>query len=517
MPMADAKIIQDVARLDAVRATGLLDAPPSPTLERLTRLVAKLLHAPSAVVTLIDRDRQFFAASNTERDNRSGPLSHSFCQHVVATAAPLIVSDAATHPLLHDNRAVTEEGVLAYAGMPLVSSDGLPLGSVCAFDTKTRVWSSEEVEILQDLARAAMTEIELRVVGRLLEEQEEQLRELLDHTDEIVMRLDVDGTIRYTNRAWQQLMGADSETSVSGWAYARVVEEDRAVLWQAWTDALAGEPSSDFVVSFFAGDGRKLVAEMRMVPRVSDGGVRGVRIFGHDVTEIRQAIELKDQMIGLVSHELRTPIGAVQGALTLLGRLLPADLGPREKEMLAMARRNADRLLALVNDLLDLERLEAGHAMPQLGNVALGDVFGPVRDATQPLAERAGVRLEFADGQARLRAEGARIAQVLINLIGNAIKFTPTGGAVTVEAVDQGEQWCIQVRDTGRGIPSDQVDKVFERFAQVKRTDATEKGGTGLGLAIARAIVLQHGGRIWVESEVGKGSVFQFTIPRAVN
>ncbi len=182
---------------------------------------------------------------------------------------------------------------------------------------------------------------------------------------------------------------------------------------------------------------------------------------------------------------------------------------------MALAKRNADRLLSLVNDLLDLDRLEAGSAQFEPASLAMADVFQVVKDATTPLAERNGVRLEFGPGTLRAYADAKWLAHVVINLVGNAIKFTPEGGHVDVRCISEGAMVQVRIADTGRGIPADQVERIFERFAQVSRADATEKGGSGLGLAIAKAIVEQHGGRIWVESEVGKGTTFAFTLPAA--
>lgn len=153
----------------------MLDGPVDPALERLTRLTRRVLGVPTAMVTLVDRNRQFFAAHSGLAKNlataRETSLDYSFRQHVVAEGAPLVVADATVHPLVHDNKAINEYGVYAYAGMPLRTADGLVVGSFCAFDSEGREWSQEELDILQDLARAAMTEIELRLMMRLLKEQ----------------------------------------------------------------------------------------------------------------------------------------------------------------------------------------------------------------------------------------------------------------------------------------------------------------------------------------------------------
>lgn len=519
MPNADVRVIAAPERLEAVAATGLLDSPASPALDRLTKLTTRLLGVPMSVVTLVDRNRQFFAGSSGLDEplasTRQTDLDHSFCQHVVAQAAPLVVSNALQHPLVHDNRAVEDDGVMAYAGMPLVTSDGQTLGSFCAFDTKPHEWSEQDLQILQDLAQAAMTEIELRFAGRLLQEQREQLSELLEHTDELVARFGMDGALTYANAAWKRLFGEPPESPVGGYLQSKLTTVGRAEFETAWADAQSGEPSDDLEVGFMLSNGDTALIHLRLVPQRGLGRTRGIRFYGHDVTELRRAEQAKDQVIGLVSHELRTPISAVQGAMQLLERLLPATSDAKVRELVALAKRNADRLLALVNDLLDLDRLEAGSAAFEPADLAMGEVFAIARDATVPLADRAGVTLEFTRGEQRARGDAKWLSHVVINLVGNAIKFTPAGGRVTVDCAPRAGMLEVRVTDTGRGIPAEKIGQIFERFVQVERRDATEKGGSGLGLAIAKAVVLQHGGRIWVESTVGRGTTFAFTLPLA--
>src|SRR3954471_20330246 len=162
--------VRDPARLRAVRATGLLDAPPDPALDRLAALAAKVLNAPVALVSVVDADRQFFAGClglpEPYASTRETPLSHSFCQYTVATREPLVVSDAREDPALRDNLAVPELGVVAYAGVPLITHDGHALGALCVIDQRPRTWSSDQIAMLGDLAAAVVSEIELASARR---------------------------------------------------------------------------------------------------------------------------------------------------------------------------------------------------------------------------------------------------------------------------------------------------------------------------------------------------------------
>ncbi len=166
MASAVSRVVRDPARLAALRSLGLLDTGPEPAFERLTRLAAKILQVPVVLVSLVDEDRQFFKSClglpEPWASTRETPLSHSFCQHTIATAEPLVINDARRDPRVRDNRAIRDLHVIAYAGIPLVTDDGFTLGSLCAIDTQPREWTTDEIAILTDLAASVMTEIRLR-------------------------------------------------------------------------------------------------------------------------------------------------------------------------------------------------------------------------------------------------------------------------------------------------------------------------------------------------------------------
>jgi GAF domain-containing protein len=176
------QVVRNISRLAALQKTGLLDSPADAAFDRLTRLAAKIIQAPIALVTLVDGDRQFFKSAvgvpEPWKSRRGTPLTHSFCKHVVATARELVVGDARAHPVLCGNMAVKDLGIVAYAGVPLVTSDGHALGSLCVIDSKPREWTDDNLEILRELAAIAMREIEYRDMVRQAEaaRREAQMR-----------------------------------------------------------------------------------------------------------------------------------------------------------------------------------------------------------------------------------------------------------------------------------------------------------------------------------------------------
>jgi signal transduction histidine kinase len=228
----------------------------------------------------------------------------------------------------------------------------------------------------------------------------------------------------------------------------------------------------------------------------------------------RELARLKDEFVSIVAHELRTPLTSIRGSLGLLasGKL---DGTPQAQRMMQIAAQNSDRLVRLINDMLDLDRMHSGRLELEPSRLAVQPLVQQAMEAVQDSAAALQVRMEVrVDPGLEVWGDADRVVQVLVNLLSNAAKFSPPDALVEVIVEDRGPNALFQVRDRGRGIPADRLDDVFERFRQVDSSDARDKGGTGLGLAICRTIVQQHGGRIWVASEWGKGSTFFFTLPR---
>ena len=195
---------------------------------------------------------------------------------------------------------------------------------------------------------------------------------------------------------------------------------------------------------------------------------------------------------------------------------MPAHFGTlaeKGQRLLNIAINNADRLTRLVNDILDLERIRSDEASMRRVRCDAGELVMQTSEAMRALTEGNGISLLVSPMALDVRADGDRVVQVLTNLIGNAIKFSPAGSAIDVGVRRKDGEAIFHVRDHGRGIPPEKLEAIFGRFQQVDVSDAREKGGTGLGLAICRSIVEEHGGRIWVESIEGEGSTFAFTIP----
>lgn len=260
-------------------------------------------------------------------------------------------------------------------------------------------------------------------------------------------------------------------------------------------------------------DGTSFAVEVTATPIKEDGRVTGAVVVFRDITERREVDRMKDEFTSVVSHELRTPLTSIRGSLGLLAGGATGEMPERAQRMLEIAVSNTDRLVRLITDILDVERMESGQVVMESKEVALAEVLGAAEGVAGPMACAAGVHLDIEPYEARLWADADRLTQALTNLLSNAIKFSPPGGRVSVSARPSGAEVLIEVSDEGRGIPPEKLEKIFERFQQVDGSDSREKGGTGLGLPISRSIVHQHGGRIWAESHSGEGSSFFLTLP----
>jgi signal transduction histidine kinase len=245
--------------------------------------------------------------------------------------------------------------------------------------------------------------------------------------------------------------------------------------------------------------------------------IENVRLFDEIQDKSRQleeASQHKSQFLANMSHELRTPLNAILGYTELMA---DGAYGEPSEKMLGILKRleaNGRHLLGLINDVLDLSKIEAGQLVLELADYCVQDIAQTVRSTLEPLAadKRLAFTLELAPDLPPGHGDGRRLTQVLINLVGNAIKFTDAG-EVAIKAEANNGSFYVSVRDTGPGISAADQAKLFQEFQQADNAITRKKGGTGLGLAISKRIIEMHGGKIWVESQPGQGSMFAFTLP----
>jgi PAS domain S-box-containing protein len=260
-------------------------------------------------------------------------------------------------------------------------------------------------------------------------------------------------------------------------------------------------------------DGASIPVEVTATPLVEDGRAIGAVVVFRDVTQRREVDRMKSEFVSMVSHELRTPLAAIRGSLGLIAGGALGDLTPSAAHMVDIALVSVERLTRLINQILDIERIESGMQPMELATHPAKGLVDSAVGQVQVIAEEAGVTVSVGRTDGQVYADADRVVQTLLNLLSNAIKFSHPGGSVSVSTRLRGAFVEFAVWDDGRGIPEDKLDRIFTRFEQVDSSDAREKGGSGLGLSISRSIVERLGGRIWAVNNAGPGATLLFTLP----
>ena len=342
---------------------------------------------------------------------------------------------------------------------------------------------------------------------------------ILDSAGEGIFGLDLNGVVTFMNPSAARILGSGGSSLVGRRLHAHIHSAtcpDRPLPPGDCRvcGARLDPPVRAGRGKFNRFDGGSVPIEYTSSTIVDETGrAMGVVVTFRDISERLVMERMKDEFVSTVSHELRTPLTSIRGALGLLASGLLGNVDARAQRMLDIAVSNTDRLVRLINDILDLERMDSGRVELNRGVVDGGDLMIEAVEGIQSFAERARVTVIADPSHVQLWGDRDRIVQTLTNLLSNAVKFSPPGTTVLLNGSAADGMYTFAIEDEGRGIPKEHIESVFERFKQVDASDSRQKGGTGLGLAICRSIVAAHAGRIWVESEEGMGATFYFTIP----
>jgi PAS domain S-box-containing protein len=359
-------------------------------------------------------------------------------------------------------------------------------------------------------------------------EQEEALRArshsaaLLASLQDGVIVIGADRRVADVNPRFCEMTGFSREELIGAAApLPHWSDFDRPRLEEVFRSSFDGRPI-EIDAEFRHADGGRLPVIVTSVPFCdADGRTIGIVETVKDATgridRMKDEIRVKDELISVVSHELRTPLTSVYGAIGLLAEM--TEPGTPGERILQIAKSNTERLVRMINDMLDLERLSSGKETLAIADADIAVILRQAAEMVRNVADEADVELTVGstDGLGTVPCDIDRVAQVLTNYLGNAIKFSPMGGRVELTCKRRPGLVCFEVSDQGQGIPADQLERIFERFHQVDSSDRRQAGGTGLGLAISRHIAEQHGGRAWAESELGVGSRVYLDLPDTVH
>ena len=374
-------------------------------------------------------------------------------------------------------------------------------------DLSSRPMVSRRDEVGQLAAAFRHMSEQLQEKMSTLAEERGRLAAVLEHMADGMVITDEMGRVEMVNAAATRLLGV-SEDRALGHSFAQVASQYQIMeLWKRCHDL--GEEQQDTVEIGH----RNLFLQVIVTP-FQEGEARGFLVILQDLTRMRQLETARRDFVANVSHELRTPLAGLKALVdTLRGGALKDP--PAAKRFLKRMDAEVDVLTQMVEELLELSRIESGRVPLRLAPTPLAAVVGPPLERLRSRAEDNGIVLTLLLGPQLppVLADVERAQKVVANLVHNAIKFTPSGGSIVVGAEAVGEEVVVSVKDTGVGIPADDLPRIFERFYKADR--ARSGGGTGLGLAVAKHIVQGHGGRIWADSIEGKGSTFYFSLPTA--
>ena len=349
-------------------------------------------------------------------------------------------------------------------------------------------------------------------MAAMLDQAEEKERALFEQSHNVLCSIDIGRKFLEVNQASMKALGYEPREMIGKRVENFVPPSERVKVRQLLETALIEQLQSSFELTMLRRDG----ASLQTIWTTSATPDRE-KIFCvlHDISERKAAQRLRKEMVQMVTHDLRSPLNSLGVVYAMLRDNRFGELNEKGRRFLQAAESNASRMLRLINDLLDIEKLEAGMVQLEKAPTRLSTLIDQALDSVLPLANQKQINLSNGTpGDALVvNIDPHRIMQVLINLLSNAIKFSPPGGAITVGLYRTDRYVEIGVADRGRGIPSHLLKDVFKRFQQVERSDATEKGGSGLGLAICKSLVDLHGGSMSVQSEEGKGSVFIVRLP----
>ncbi len=354
-----------------------------------------------------------------------------------------------------------------------------------------------------------------KLAEQRLRKSESQFRQLVEFMPAAIVFVNQEERAVVHNKAFAELLGLPAY-EINGRRVREIIGDKRyQEVEPRLRRALAGEPTH-FESQRVRPGGRSVdLDELYWPLRGPDGDVEGVIVLGIDVTRLRDADRMKDHFVSVVSHELRTPLTSMRGSLGLLAGGVAGELPAEARPLVDIALQNSDRLWRLVNDLLDIEKMSAGHVTFRVEPLDWGALLREAIESSRGLMQQFDVTFELEPpGDLRVLGDPDRLSQVLANLILNAAKFSPPGSPVTVSAGRlPGGVVRTRVRDRGPGIPEDFRSRIFQPFSQAESGDSRTTSGTGLGLAISREIVTRLGGTIGFEDAPGGGTVFWFDLP----
>ncbi len=511
-------------RLAALERYRLLDTMPEASLDDFTMLAAHICQTPIALISLVDAHRQWFK-SKIGITAPETPRDIAFCAHAILGNEIFEIPDALEDSRFADNPLVTQDPKIRfYAGAPLRTPEGQAIGTLCVIDRLPRKLNPEQQTALQALSRQVITQLEMRnhLASRL--KNEHFLHSIIEAAPSGMLMIDHQGVIILANRLLTQQFGYSQEEllgqPIEVLVPVRFRDQQPAHRTAFFQNTTPRQMGSGRDLYGLCKDGSEFPVEIGLNPVTIDestfvlASVIDITARKEYEKAEKEVIQMREDFIANASHQLRTPITSLKGFLELLVKDLVPDPAVRT-EFIARAYEDTKRLAVLVNDLLNGFRCDSGFFQMTLENTDLRGLLQSTLEAVKGLAQSKNISLNLALPQKSLmiKVDPHLLEQVLTNLLSNAIKFSEQGQPIILDATLEEDHVTVRVVDQGPGISTEDQIKLFDKFFQGDTAAKRAGVGSGLGIYIAKKIVEAHGGQINVESEIGKGTTFSFTIP----
>jgi PAS domain S-box-containing protein len=441
---------------------------------------------------------------------------------VFETRQPYVSTDIQKDPNFKA-RTLQREGLISVIVVPIMSKKRI-IGILTVGSRKFHRFSKEEINLLKAFGSQLGAALENAYLYDQVNSGKAYIENLVENAGDAIVSTDIDDRILTWNRGAEVIFGYSKEEAI-GKSLALLLPPGRLKeLEEIRNKVRIAGVVRNLEVSRRRKDDTMIQAAVAVSPiHDTNGKIIGFLHLAKDITDkkryerrLKELDRMKSDFVSNVSHELRTPLTAIKGSVDNMLDGLTGDLNEKQLRYLMRIKSNTDRLARLINDILDLSRIEAGKIDLKPTILPVFSLAKEIAESLRPLAVEKLISLEVTSSDPEVGAWGDRdkITQVLMNLIGNALKFTPAHGQVNVAIAREGDEWVkISVADTGPGIPPAESKKIFDKFYQIARTDKQTVKGTGLGLAVSKALVEMHGGKIWVTTELSRGSTFSFTLP----
>ncbi|MGI4848715.1 MAG: ATP-binding protein [Janthinobacterium lividum] len=506
-------------RLRSLQALDILDTPPEDRFDRITRLAARLFNVPIALIGLTDRDRHWYK-SRVGVPLQQIPRNDSFCDHSIAQGDIYVVNDAIEDPLFVNNPHVTGDlNLRFYAGIPLRAENRQLVGVLCVIDHQPRTFSREDLVAMRDLAAMAEHELGLAAQSRAVAKHsgsERWFRSMVDHLPDGVFMLDAHGSIESFNPAAERIFGIE---------FAAIAGSDASVLM---ADKL---PQFDHLAShhrngeLHEGVGKRANGEVfpmeLAVSQMYVGGRQKFAVMVRDISkrkseaaELAGGAESKRKYYAQAAHEMRAPLASVVGFADMLVERKLNDETLRE--IAGIISGESKRLVKLINEMLDLASLERSGGLDlDLQTQAIGPLIERTVQAMGGMPDSSRLVLDIAASLPAVPLDAQKIQQALIDIVSNAIKYSPQGGPIMIRAAStrkgNADIVSISIKDSGIGMTPGQKARVFEPFYRARQLKSAE--GTGLGMSIVKEIIELHNGTVEIESAFDSGTEVIINLP----